>query len=260
MTMSALIAIRLAEGVMGLTANERFHAVKQIDHGNVMLSRVFTIIMVVVLVCSVAALVIVSLCKKFKQRKAARKTVLENAAKKVLTASDTERYRVQQLNYSAAKTAFIAMFPTVKKAGLANGGGQKQWQQGLTPSPPGNGAERSRQLPEFLPATVTGLVGRVVFLETTLKANVGDRVLVVIGLGGSGETAQAQELIQDVGMVQQSAQPGETMKTPDSRRLSVALVGISEEQTAKLADLMRAAKTTQTAVTAQPVGTKEQSK
>jgi hypothetical protein len=243
--MLAHIAIRLAEGVMGLTANERFHAVRQVEHSNVMLGRMFTIIMVFVLVCSVAALVIVSLCKKIKQRKVTRKTVLENAAKKKLTASENERYRVQPLNYSAAKTAFIAMFPTVKKAGLANGGAL---------SPPGNGAERSRQLPEFMPATVTGLVGRVVFIETTLKVNVGDRVLVVIGLGGSGESAQAQELIQDVGMVQQSAQPGETMKTPDSRRLSVALVGISEEQTAQLADLMSVAKTTQL------VGAKEQSK
>ena len=251
MTVSAHIAIRLTEGVMGLTANERFHAVKQVDHGNVMLSRTFTIIVMIVLVCSVAALVIVSLCKKIKQSRAARKTVLEKAAKKMLTASENEKYRVGPLNYSAAKTTFIAMFPTVKKAGLANGGSL---------SPPGNGAERSRQLPEFLPATVTGLVGRVVFLETTLKTNVGDRVLVVIGLNGSGETAQAQELIQDVGMVQQSAQPGEMMKTPDSRRLSVALVGISEEQAAQLADLMRVTKTTQTAVSAQPTGAKEQSK
>jgi len=239
--MSALIAIRMAEGVMGLTANERFHAVKQVEHGNPMLSKWFTITMVIVLACSVAALVIVSLSKKIKQRKAVRKTVIENEAKKIMTSSDTERYRVQPLNYSAAKTTFIAMFPTVKKAGVINGGAL---------SPPGNGAERTRQLPEFMPAIVTGLVGRVVFLETTLKANVGDRVLVVIGLGGS----EGQELIQDVGMVQQSAQPGEMMKTPDSRRLSVALVGISEEQTAQLADLMRAAKTTQL------VGAKEQSK
>ena len=82
------------------------------------------------------------------------------------------------------KAAFIAMFPFAKKLELAGSGNHQRPQQDGSPSPPGfgTGAEWNRQLPEFLPATVTGLVGRVVFLETTLTANVGDRVLVVIGL------------------------------------------------------------------------------
>lgn len=251
MTMSAHIAIRLAEGVMGLTANERFHAVRQVEHSNVMLGRMFTIIMVFVLVCSVAALVIVSLCKKIKQRKVTRKTVLENAAKKKLTASENERYRVQPLNYSAAKTAFIAMFPTVKKAGLANGGAL---------SPPGNGAERSRQLPEFMPATVTGLVGRVVFMETTLLANVGDRVLIVFGTCGIGGDAETSDLIEDIGAVEQSVQPAEFLKEPNACRLGVLLAGISDAQAAQLAGMVSGSNSGQATALALPAGAGEGAK
>jgi hypothetical protein len=260
MTVSALIAVRLAEEVMGLNANERWRAVKQVDSSNPLLSRWFTIAMVIVLTGSIAALAIVSLFKKIRERKAAKKVLLDNAAKRGPAKSGNGTASVQPVNGSMTKAAFIAMFPSIKKAALANGGVQAL-------SPPGIGAEWSRQIPEFLPATVTGLVGRVVFLETTLKTNVGDRVLVVIGATGFVEGAKVQEIIEDIGLVQQSFQPAETIKTPDSRRLAIELVSITEQQSAQIAGLLKINKATLAAEaqpapseTAQPVGVKEEPK
>jgi len=244
--MPALIAICLIEEVMGLTAGERFSAVKQVEQGNSnpMLSKWFTITMVVILAGSIAALVIVSLSKKIKQHKAAKKATLENSARKLASrTSEAETYALRPANGSTAKTAFIALFPTFRKAGAVNAGAL---------SPPGSTAEWNRQLPEFVPATVTGLFGRVVFLETMLKAGVGDRVLVVM-------MTDSQELIEDMGLVQQSSQPAETIKSPDSRRLAIALVGISEQQSAQLAGTMGIAKAIQPAA-AQFAGAREETK
>jgi hypothetical protein len=181
---------------------------------------------------------------------------------------------VKPADFPVGKAAFIAMFPFARKVGLANGGNQEQRQQGGSPSPPGSGtgAEWSRQLPEFLPATITGLVGRVVFLETTLAANVGDRVLVVIGLASVSGNGQALELIEDVGPVRQTTQPAESMKEPNARCLAVELAGLSESQAAQLAMAIAGVKTTAPAkqdagdsqqvenVISQPVGAKEESK
>jgi len=352
MTASALIAIRLAEVVVGLTARERFRATQHLDNSSVMTSRWFTIAMVVVLVVSIIAFVVVSLCRKVRELKAAEKAFSDGAARKSLTESEADMLMaismkiglgknedifsigeafergaaalleesrsggksvagISQLekqlaglrgklgfrkvsssttngsvkpvdesagakpaDFPVGKAAFIAMFPFARKVGLANGGNQEQRQQGGSPSPPGSGtgAEWSRQLPEFLPATVTGLVGRVVFLETTLAANVGDRVLVVIGLASVSGDGQALELIEDVGPVRQTIQPAESMKEPNARCLAVELAGLSESQAAQLAEAIAGVKTTAPAkqdaggaqklenAIPQPVSAKEESK
>jgi hypothetical protein len=91
MTASALIAIRLAEVVVGLTAHERFQAVQHLDSGGSFItSRGFTIVMVAVLAGSVIALVIVNLCiKAAKLKNAGRIVVSDIAAKKGLSESET---------------------------------------------------------------------------------------------------------------------------------------------------------------------------
>jgi hypothetical protein len=103
---------------------------------------------------------------------------------------------------SARNTAFIALFPfarKIEKTGL------------------------DRQIPQFTPAIVTSVADRVVFVETTLSANVGDRVLVVLGSQGDGEEAGVWELTEDIGVVRQSTQPAEAIKAPNGRRLAVEL-------------------------------------
>jgi large-conductance mechanosensitive channel len=353
MAVSALIAVRLAEVVVGLTAHERFRATQRLDHSSVMGSKWFIAAIVVVLVVSIIALVVVSLCRKVRELKAAEKAFSDNAARKRLTESETELLMAiaikaglkqsedifamgetfeqgagilfkesfsggkpttetsqleKQLadlrgklgfrkvssssavgsaakpvdksagakpaNSSVGRAAFIAMFPSAKRLEPAGNGNHQRPEQGGSPSPPEllTGVEWNQQLPVFLPAIITGLVGRVVSLETTLKANVGDRVLVVIGLASVGGGGQTLELIEDVGPVQQTTQPAELMKAPNARRLAVELAGLSEEQTAQLADAMRVAKATEAAkpsaggsqetkdTAAKPVGAKEESK
>jgi hypothetical protein len=155
---------------------------------------------------------------------------------------------------SVHKKAFIALFPFEKKLNPASGGGNKRPQQSGSLSPPGLGAEGNRLFPEFVSATVTGLVGRVVFIETTLAANVGDRVLV---LAGSSDTEESIELIQDIGLVQQSAQPAEINAAPQARRLAVALVGANEAQAALLVNVLAGAKQAEVKAAQEPVVLKE---
>lgn len=151
------------------------------------------------------------------------------------------------------RPAFIAMFPFAKKIDLINGVGRERPQQG--DSPPG----LRQSLPEFIPATVTGLVGRVLFIETTLSAGVGDRVMVAIGEGIS-ENDETSELIEDIGIVEQSVQPAELLKEPGARRLGVALAGLSDTQAVQLAEAVRGAKIQGTAEQAVPAGSKERPK
>ncbi len=136
--------------------------------------------------------------------------------------------------------AFVAIFPFSKKIDSA---GIDKGQQGSSPSKSAEAAERNRQLPEFLPATVVGLNGRIVSLETTLAATVGDRLLVMIGPADAEKT----ELIEDIGLVKQSAQPADSIKDPKARRLSVEMTGLNEAQMARLAEITGGAKTTKAA-------------
>ena len=80
------------------------------------------------------------------------------------------------------------------------------------------------------------------------------------------------ELIEDIGPVQQTTQPAESVEAPNARRLAVELAGLSEAQVAQLAGAIAGVKTTETAkgdaggsqetadVTPQPVSAKEETK
>jgi hypothetical protein len=151
---------------------------------------------------------------------------------------------------AAGETAFIAMFPFAKKIDLINGRRERP-QQG--DSPPG----LSESLPEFMPVTVTGLVGRVLFIETTLSAAVGDRVLVVIGQEGISENDETSKLIEDIGIIEQSVQPARLLTEPNARRLSVALAGLSDTQVVQLAEVVMGVKTQEMAKQMMPAGSKE---
>jgi len=332
MTTLALIAVKLAQGVVALSARERWQATQHLSSDNgIMTNKWFTIAMVVVLAVSVIALFVVNVYKKARELKAAEKELFDNAARKRLTSPETdilmaiaikaglkrvgdifilsdafdigagillkesfldgkptnETNRLEKqlaglqvklgfrkvssaassggglvgsaekpagarpADSAAGNTAFIAMFPFAKKIDLINGGGRERPQQG--DSPPG----LRQSLPEFAPATVTGLVGRVLFIETTLSANVGDRVMVVIGPEGISENDETSELIEDIGIVEQSVQPAKSLKEPNVRRLGVALAGLSDTQAVQLAEAISGAKAQGTAEQTMPAGSKE---
>jgi|GEM_PF-1602127 len=340
MTMLALIAIKLAQEVLALSARERWQATRNLSAANnindIMTTRWFTITMVVVLVVSVIALFVVRFYKKVSERKAAEKEFFDNSARMRLTepeadtlmaiaikaglkrigdifilsdtfdigagillkesfleakpTNETSRLEKQlaglqvklgfrkvssaalgggglvgsaekpadggSADSAAGKTAFIAMFPFAKKMDLINEGGRQRPQQG--DSPPG----LSESLPEFMPATVTGLVGRVLFIETTLSANVGDRVLVVtgstsspqVGPEGISDNDETSKLIEDIGIVEQSVQPARLLTEPNACRLSVALAGLSDTQVVQLAEAIMGAKTQGMAKQMMPAG------
>jgi hypothetical protein len=276
-TTLALIVVTLTQGVVALSARERWAATRNLSSSgdSVLTTTWFTATMVVVLVVSVIALVVVRLYKKVVEHKAAEKELSDNAARKrpldrarggelvepltgpekvssaassgggladvaekpasdpstVLGAVSLSNRR--RGDSGAGETAFIAMFPFEKKIDLINGGGRKRPQQGY--SPPG----LSKSLPEFMPATVTGLVGRVLFIETTLSAGVGDRVLVVIGQKGS-EYDETLQLIEDIGIIEQSTQPAGLLTEPNACRLGVVLAGLSDTQAVQLAAIIGA--------------------
>jgi len=319
-TTLALSVVKLAQGVVALSARERWQATRNLSAANninsisnVMTTTWFTVTMVVVLVVSVIALFVVRFYKKVSERKAAEKEFFDNSARIRLIESETdtlmaiaikaglkrigdifiradafdigagillkesflegkptnETGRLEKqlaglqvkLGFrkgssaalsggSLAGSAFIAMFPFAKKMDLINGR-RKRPQQG--DSPPG----LSESLPEFMPATVTGLVGRVLFIETALSAGVGDRVLVVIGQEGISENDEMSKLIEDIGIIEQSVQPAKLLTEPNARRLSVALTGLSDTQVVQLAEIVMGVKTQGMAKQMMPAGSKE---
>ncbi len=329
-TTLALIVVKLTQGVVALSAHERWQATGNLSSGgSVLTTKWFTITMVVVLVVSAIAFVVVRLYKKVVEQKAAEKELTDNAARKRLTSlefntlmtvankaglkrngdifirgdafdigagilirqsyvdgkptNETSRLEKQladlqiKLGYrkvssaassggglagavgkpagakpadsAAGKTAFVAMFPFEQTISLLNGR-RKRPSEG--DSPPG----LSESLPEFMPATVTGLVGRVLFIETTLSAGVGDRVLVVIGQKGS-ENDETSKLIEDIGIIEQSVQPAMLLTEPNARRLGVVLAGLSDTQIVQLAEVIMGAKTPQMAKQMMSAGSKE---
>jgi len=127
------------------------------------------------------------------------------------------------------KTAFIAMFPFSRKTELINGGGSGTPQRANSPP------DWREQLPEFVPATVTGLVGRVLFIETALSVNVGDRVLIAVGSFSASEDSRTIELIEEIGTVDRSVYPPASSGASNVHRLGVNLVGLGESQAAHLA-------------------------
>jgi len=298
MTALFIIAVRLAEGIVGLTARQRWQATQHLESsGSFMTSKWFTIAMVVVLVVSIVTLLIVSMLKKIRGLKTADRVFSENAAGKGLSESEAdilmaiavsaglknsedifnmndafERGAVKLLSASGAGTNETSRlekqlaglreklrFPKVKSVSTSTAVVSSEKQTVVRPvnMPRSNGAfiaifpfvkkvgdEWNQQLPEFLPATAAGVVGQVVYLETTLAANVGDRVLVVIGRAGADEGAKGRESIEDIGFVKQSIQPAEMIKEPNARRLAIELAGLNEAQIAQLAGVIGNVKTT----------------
>jgi hypothetical protein len=136
-------------------------------------------------------------------------------------------------NSAVIKTAFIAMFPFSRKMDLINSGGTENHKHGYSPP------DWQKQLPEFIPATITGLVGRVLFIETTLSANVGDRVLIAVDSCDAAAGSGIPELIQDIGTVEQSIHLAESLNERDVFRIGVKLAGLSESQAAQLAGAIK---------------------
>jgi hypothetical protein len=131
------------------------------------------------------------------------------------------------------KTAFIAMFPFSRKTELINGGSPG------TPERADSPPDWREQLPEFVPATITGLVGRVLFVETALSANVGDRVLIAVGSFSAGEESSTIELIEEIGTVDRDVYLPESSGASNVHRLDVNLAGLSESQAAQLAGAIK---------------------
>ena len=136
-------------------------------------------------------------------------------------------------NSAIIKTAFIAMFPFSRKMDLINSGSAENHKQGYSPP------DWQKQLPEFMPAAITGLVGRVLFIETAMSANVGDRVLIAVGSCDAGDGSGIPELIQDIGTVEQSIHLAESLEGRDVFRIGIKLAGLSESQAAQLAGAVR---------------------
>ncbi len=229
MTAPAHIAFFLVEGVLGLTARDRFEGMQRHADTGVMTSGWFTVLMVIVLVASVGAFIAVGFYKgvkglKFRMKKSetqGQAPVTSEAAPVIRQAAPVTR-GAAPVNQSepAAKTAIeaeIALFPFSKKFDTTSGDGE--------------------QFLDFWQAAITGLAEKVIFLETTLTADVGDRVLVVICPMEYGQE-QIQELIEDIGVVRQ-IQPADSMNEPNEQRLSVELTDLSEEQVAGLNDFIK---------------------
>lgn len=136
-------------------------------------------------------------------------------------------------NSAIIKTAFIAMFPFSRKMDLINSGSTENHKQGYSPP------DWREQLPEFMPAAITGLVGRVLFIETAMSANVGDRVLIAVGSCDAGDDSGIPELIQDIGTVEQSIHLAESLKKRDVFRIGIKLAGLGESQVAQLAGAVK---------------------
>jgi hypothetical protein len=262
MTMSALIVVKVAERVVGLTANERFKAIRNLDSGgsNFMTSKWFTIIMVTVLVGSVVTLAIVG----WKKRRAAQREAEKNASsnrsvrKPAAPAAPVGQSRPSPAIKAKpqAKTpdagpkevtvrgdAYIALYSFSRKMDLS-----------------AKGKKPDSLLPQFVPAKVLNVTGKVVSVETALSANVGDRILVVIESQSAGEGNV--EIIEDMGVVRQSAQPAETTDAPNARRLTVEIAGLNDTQAAQLAGIIPAVKKAETIGnnTSKPTETGEQAK
>ena len=126
-----------------------------------------------------------------------------------------------------ARNVYIALFPFSMKMDFINNGNQSV--PGQADFPP-DGRE---QLPKFVPATITGLVGRVLFIETGLHARLGDRVLLVITSFSKDEDCSTIELVEEIGIVDRSVYLSSSAVESRVCRLGVNLSGLDESQKAK---------------------------
>ena len=309
MTTLALIAVRLAEDALAVSARDRWQGIQHIKSDTGLISnRWVQLAIALVLVGSVITFVVVSLIKKHSEQKAAERDFADGVARKQLTPAEADTL-IEIANRAGLKIAAdIFVLSDAFEAGLdilfkesfadgnptnrtvelerhlanlkakinyrkvAKGKGDYSGSTYENPasarpagsaigkaasiaiikdhfkqgdSPPGfkvaeaGSSLRSVSSSEFLPAIVTGLVGRVLFIETTLLANVGDKVLVVIGSGIDGAGSGTPESIENIGMVEQSIDSAEMLKTPNARRLGVNFADLSELQVAQLAEAMK---------------------
>ncbi len=142
-------------------------------------------------------------------------------------------FRKVARNSEVIETAFIAMFPFSRKMVLVNSDSSGASER--VDSPPG----WREQLPKFMPATITGLVGRVLFIETAMSADVGDRVLIAVGSFRAGEYSCTMELIEEIGTVERSVYLPESLDASNVYRLDVNLTGISKSQMSQLAGAIK---------------------
>jgi hypothetical protein len=316
MTSLALIAVRLAEGILAISARERWSGgVQHIQSGSDFASGVwFKIAAAALFAGTVIAFLIVNLYNRFSQGKSANREFIEGVSRRQLTEIEintliaiadraglekmtdiflmsdafergagilvkesfiagkptNETVRVEKhltalrakMNFRKAaggaystgavgkryKASFIALFPFVRTTDLTKlrhasspvSGNRERSQK--DDSPPG----LKSLLPEFKPAIATGLVGRVLFIETMAGAKVGDRVLIMISPGSTEENAEVSGVIQVSGTVEQSSQPAEMLKDPNARRLGAALDGLSNSQIAQLAGIVKGVKMQET--------------
>jgi hypothetical protein len=129
---------------------------------------------------------------------------------------------------TSGKWVFVALFPFSKKMDLINRDSRDYADQ-VHPPP-----QWREQLPKFVPAAITGLLGRVLFIETWLPANVGDRLLITVGSYSVKGDCCTLELIEDIGTVDRSICLSESTKGGGLRRLGINLAGLSESQVAQL--------------------------
>jgi hypothetical protein len=344
MTTLTLIAVRLAEEVLAVSARERFGGLQHLPNGGSdFLSSVWFKIAAVALFAGTAiALAAVSLYNHFSKRKIAERAFAQGASRKQLTESETSTLIAianraglektadiflmgdafdrgsdmlvkeslvkgnstnetahlekevaslkEKMNFRKAaggayysngsggksvevkpeepagvKEVFVALFPFLRKTDLINGSSTENPKRGYSPP------DWREQLPKFVPATITGLVGRVLFIETALPANVGDRVLIAIGSYDVSGNSHTTELIEEIGTVDRSIYLSESPNASNLRRLGVNLAGLSESQAAQLAESIKLAKESETkkqnaqdsketAVVSGPVGESEGSK
>jgi hypothetical protein len=237
------IASYLVEGLLGLTARDRFSAMQQHGNTGVMTSGWFAAVCVILLLGSAAALITVSFYKKVKALKMSGKenkttnrpavtpdrakmtggaapvnsrTSSTNLEKAPVTREATPVKRAEP----AAKTVIgveIALFPFSKKFDTVSGDDE--------------------QFLDFWQGTITRIEGKVIFLETPMTAGAGDRVLMVISSAGDNDE-KIQEMIEDVGVVRQ-IRPAESMSEPEMKRFEVELTGLSDEQAAALNDFLK---------------------
>jgi hypothetical protein len=306
MTTLTLIAVRLAEEVLAVSARDRWHGMHSVQKANLAFPHsVWFIVTIVLLVAgAVIAIIALSLYNRLSQRKIAERAFAQNVSRKQLTPAETSILELIAERAGLEKAVNIFLMPDAftrgaemliketlirgnptnetapmenhvavlrKKMGYryAAGGayhsidsGTKSEKNG-TDGPRGSkevlvtlfpfsgnpdlsdGKENPEQgdlppdwrgqLQEFVSAKITGLVGRVVFIETALQVNVGDRILVAIGFDAGKEDSETAESIESIGTVEQILDSTEPVEISQARRMSVNFAHLTESQMLRLA-------------------------
>ena len=172
-----------------------------------------------------------------------------NGDKLVLNHSDQLRFinRRRFLRVSVNKPAFVAHFPFARTAVRA---GQKSMKSFRLYRSSTNPSESAWGPPEFIPAVVTELAGPGLCIETSLKLQVGDRVLVVFKLDEENQDmahekpevvkTSTPKIVEDIGAVRHI----NAIKNGFS--IAVELTGLSDTDVSELIRATNAASLTAT--------------